>query len=121
MARGQLTLNASDAEHENEQYDEALAAFGLQQDPDQEPQEHDVCYLWPVNVEVFVLWRELQTQWRAGAAGVTGLDYTSVLAYLRGIAGFKPSQIKETFPLIQAMERATLIAFDEMRRENSDK
>lgn len=116
MALGQLKIqSASDAEHEEAEYDEALAAFGLQQDPDEDAHIDDVCYLWLVNVEVFMLWRNLQTQWRVGAAGITGLDYTAVLAYLRGIGGLKPKQITEAFPALQAMERATLNAIAEQR------
>jgi len=44
--------------------------------------------------------------------GATGLDYTSVLAYLRD-TGMKGKQRKQTFECICAAENATLRAWGE--------
>ena len=34
--------------------------------------------LWPENFEAWELWKEIETQWRAGPVGVIGLDYREV-------------------------------------------
>ena len=41
-------------------------------------------------------------------AGATGLDYTAVTAYLRDVVQLKRKDVAELFPLLQAMETATL-------------
>lgn len=88
--------------------------FGLQivtQDDDggDNPQpQRDLCYLWPDNVDTFNLWCQLQTQWRVGMSGATGLDYTAVAAYLRDVVGIKKKDLPERFAEIRAMEVATL-------------
>jgi len=64
--------------------------------------------LWPENVKTFNIWGQLQTQWRVGAAGATGLDYTAVTAYLRDVVGIKKKDLLERFEEIRAMEIATL-------------
>jgi len=115
-ARGQLqtttlSQNESDAD---EAFDEALAAFGLQRS------DADACeaiasvdaqnffYLWPCNVPVFRLWQKLRTQWRSGPCGYTGLDYASVIAYMRSVARIPSKQWDDTFSGLQAMETAAL-------------
>jgi hypothetical protein len=37
--------------------------------------ERFVIEVWPENWEAFSLFRDMQTQWRMGAMGATGLDY----------------------------------------------
>lgn len=61
--------------------------------------------LWPENVEALSVFMKLQTQWRYGMAGITGLDYSGVLAVLTfmGIA-----HTPDLFGKIQVMERAVL-------------
>lgn len=44
--------------------------------------EQQVEYLWPENVTAWRCWQEMQTQWRVGVAGATGLDYAGVVAYI---------------------------------------
>jgi hypothetical protein len=56
----------------------ALSGLGLL-DADQ---ESAVCYLWPDNVQAWFCWQGVQTQWRVGMGGPTGLDYAGVRAYL---------------------------------------
>jgi len=34
--------------------------------------------LWEINQGVWHVWQEVQTQWRAGAMGIIGLDYAEV-------------------------------------------
>ena len=86
--------------------DTALAAFGLVAEgaalPVAEP-----FYLWPELAPGFELWTQLQTQWRVGMAGPTGLDYSGVAAVMR-MLGLRPKVQRERLWQIQAMERAAL-------------
>ena len=116
QARGQLYIpNQGEDPDDTTEIDEAAAAFGLQitteEDDDEEdrPQpKQDLCYLWPDNVDTFNVWSQLQTQWRVGMSGATGLDYTAVAAYLRDVVGIKKKDLPERFAEIRAMEVATL-------------
>jgi hypothetical protein len=118
QARGQLYIpNQGEDPDDTTEIDEAAAMFGLQivtEDDDSDdggssPQpKQDLCYLWPCNVDTFNHWCQLQTQWRVGMSGATGLDYTAVTAYLRDIAGVKKKDLPERFAEIRAMEVATL-------------
>jgi hypothetical protein len=64
-------------------------------------------YLWRENWRVWCLWRELETQWHAGVAGPTGLDYAAVLPLIE--RRFRRArQRRDVFFLVQAMEEATL-------------
>lgn len=64
-------------------------------------------YLWPDCVLAWTHWCGVQTQWRTGMGGATGLDYAGVRAYLdeQGVAG---DERREVFGCIQAAERTTL-------------
>ena len=57
-------------------------------------------------------WQALQTQWRTGVAGATGLDYAGVKAYLDE-QGIKKTERREIFDGIQAAESGTLDAWGE--------
>ena len=50
----------------------------------------------------------MQTQWRVGMAGRTGLDYTAVLAYLRTVHGLRGEDLREVFDGLQGCELAIL-------------
>lgn len=114
QARGQLHIPQPGRANEPQaEFDEALAAFGLQEqgaDPDAATAAPtDKCYLWPCNVATFIVWQNLRTQWRVGPANkVTGLDYTAVNAYLVGILRVKPAERAALFAGLQAMEFSTL-------------
>lgn len=74
--------------------------------------EEDDVEIWPDNWPVFRLFNALGTQWRTGACGATGLDYTSirdVASYL----GIKKRQIPELFPDLQVMEAEALAVMAE--------
>lgn len=77
----------------------------------------EVEYLWPENVLAWRAWCELQTQWRVGMAGATGLDYAGVAAYLTetGVAG---EERQAMFAAIRAAEAAVLDVWAE-RRNNT--
>lgn len=91
---------------------ESASGFGLVVLP---PDEEDApaptadeIYLWPCNLPAWNCWHAIQTQWRIGMAGATGLDYPSVLAYLERIEGLNGPELRERFELMQACETVTL-------------
>jgi hypothetical protein len=59
-------------------------------------------------------WTALQTQWRTGVSGATGLDYAGVRAYLDE-CGLEGTNRAELWQAIQACELATLEAWAEAR------
>lgn len=86
--------------------DAALAAFGLVAEGCAVPRDEPF-YLAPELAPAFELWTQVQTQWRIGLAGPTGLDYCGVEAVMR-IQGLRPKVQRERLWQIQAMERAAL-------------
>lgn len=114
QARGQLYIPNPGGHNEPEaEYDEALAAFGLQEagadDGAAEAPPEDKCYLWPCNVATFIVWQALQTQWLFTPKGnPSGLNYKAVIDYLVKILRVKPKERTEVFNGLQAMEFASL-------------
>lgn len=70
-------------------------------------------YLWPCNVTAWNAFMGVQTQWRTGNAGVTGLDYAGVRADLLVLHPRKV--VAEIWPGIKACERAVLKVWNEER------
>lgn len=93
-----------------------LAAVGALDEPTgSDAQAGNTIYLWPECVEAWGHWNQLQTQWRVGVAGSTGLDYSGVRAYLDE-CGIEPGpERQELFSCIRACEVATLDAWAEQR------
>lgn len=101
----------------NNAWTAAVAQLGLLDQPAGER----VAYLWPDNVRTWSCWQGVQTQWRVGMGGATGLDYAGVRAFLdeQQLAG---DERREVFSGIQACERATLEVWAEQReRDEADK
>lgn len=95
----------------------AIAALGLLE---QQPAEH-VVYLWPDNVVAWNCWQGVQTQWRVGMGGATGLDYAGVRAFLDE-QDLQRDERREVFAGIQACEWATLEVWAEQReREQQER
>jgi hypothetical protein len=65
--------------------------------------------LWPENEPVYFLFCYMQTQWRAGAMGATGLDY-NVLHAKMGRMKLSADEFDELEADIQVMEYAALAA-----------
>jgi len=86
-----------------------MAMFGLTLDDIDEDVE-----VWPDNWPVFRLFNALGTQWRTGAGGATGLDYTSIRDVASYI-GIKKRQIPELFPDLQVMEAEALAVMAEAK------
>lgn len=109
QARGQLHIPQHPSTHdEPDPSQHAISGFGLQAPPDQAVPRPTLCYLWPCNLEVFDSWQRLQTQWREGMGGRSGLDYAAVLAYLREGCGLSGAALQQRFGLLQALERTAL-------------
>lgn len=68
--------------------------------------------LWPENEPSFTLFTNIQTQWRVGMNGASGLDYHGVGAAVQMMG---KTMTPELFSDIQIMERAALKA---MQRKN---
>jgi hypothetical protein len=84
-----------------------------------------VAYLWPCNVVSWACWQGVQTQWRVGPAGATGLDYAGVRAYLDEQLLERAAR-QDAFAGILACEAALLQVWqerrdaEELRREAED-
>lgn len=118
MALGELmSEDEADARASAEaaELDAAWAAFGVQREA---PQDRDVLafHLLPECVPVFQLWQQLQTQWRIGFAGPTGMDYGAVEAYLR-MSHNPLRRDPTTIGYLRGMESAALKVFAEKRAE----
>ena len=61
--------------------------------------------VWEENAQTFDLFCKLQTQWRTGFNGPTGLDYTATWTLIDRYNAINPV---ETFDDIRAMELAAL-------------
>lgn len=73
----------------------------------------DVYEVWPENWSAFVLFSDLQTQWRVGGmGGVIGLDYNVMFHKLdrMSLAGDDYAQLEDH---IHAMERQALTTMNE--------
>ncbi|CAJ0740814.1 DUF1799 domain-containing protein [Ralstonia mannitolilytica] len=80
-----------------------LAAFGLASE-DIQP---EVVEIWPENVEIVDVFAHLHTQWRMGARGPIGLDYTAIPAVLQ-LLQVPADRHAEVFAGIRIMEHAAL-------------
>lgn len=69
--------------------------------------------VWPDNWQAVRVFRAMRTQWRVGAVGPTGLDYSALQEVWRRLK-VAPSDRDETFELIQIMEE---VALEEMTRK----
>ena len=121
MARGRFANDEDEDEDEPEDEAQArlartLAAAGLVAEGRiwRPPSAREDFALWPECVPVWRLWCALQTQWRVGFAGATGMDYPAALALIDR-AFLRPRQRREAFDCIRGMERAALEAFAEAR------
>lgn len=75
-------------------------------------------YLWPEHVRAFEAFKGLQTQWRVGMQGATGLDHAAVLAALHAT---QPRRlVAQLYREIQVLELATLGYWHEERKRKTD-
>ena len=127
LARGLLSFTgaaqAGTTEEEDHLRQEA-AQWGLALAPEENPAApapaaapQRTFYLWPENRQAFELWTALQTQWRIGMEGATGLAYEGVQAELAlGRWGHKRHR-RRLYSAVKCMERAALEAWATLRAE----
>lgn len=119
MARGEL-ISADEADArasaKASELDAAWAAFGVQNEATQESEDFPEFHLLPECVPMFMLWQEVQTQWRSGMGGPTGMDYSGVEAYMR-MAHNSLRRDPETIHMLRGMERAALKVYGEKQAE----
>ncbi|MPQ85507.1 hypothetical protein F0170_16815 [Pseudomonas sp. MAFF 730085] len=89
---------------------EQLAAFGLDASDMEEAFE-----VWPCVWPAFRLFDGLSTQWRTGACGATGIDYTAITSVAE-LIGMKKKQLREIFPDLQIMEAEALLVMSEQSK-----
>jgi hypothetical protein len=97
-----------------DQYAQALAFFGVE-----DPQADDFlarasavpnrdAEIWPDQQIPVLLFCSLLTQWRMGASGPVGLDY-SVLPTVESRLGITPEQADQAFADLQVLEDEALV------------
>jgi hypothetical protein len=116
LARGQLRLRAEDSEAEPaESISDALAAFGLEAETEDDLEVEEAFYIWPENVASFNAWLGVQTQWNTDNGVRTGLNYPGVEAYLRMSGRVRRKALPELLLELQAMETAALNEWNKER------
>ena len=73
-------------------------------------------WLWPENRPVWELWLAVQTQWRVGMAGATGLDYSAVAAVMH-LQGVPRKERPELLALLRVLEGEALEYWAQQRKE----
>ena len=63
--------------------------------------------VWPDNWDAFEVFAAMQTQWRTGMSGATGLDYSALEPVMR-LQGIKKRDQTEVFSGVRVMEIAAL-------------
>ncbi|WP_431978598.1 DUF1799 domain-containing protein [Pseudomonas fungipugnans] len=89
---------------------EALAAFGLSL----RDLPEEICEVWPDVWPAFQVFEAMSTQWRTGACGATGLDYTSIRD-VAGFLGLTRAQVTDIFHDLRVMEAEALRVMAEQR------
>lgn len=87
-----------------------LASMGIPQDKWDQMRGEAVTDIWPENWAALEVFSALQTQWRVGMAGPTGLDY-AVLPVVMDLQGIAPAERAECFAGVQEMESEALKIF----------
>ena len=118
-AAGDIDTRQDDDQEEPELH-QAAAVFGLVIQYEERAPEY--VYLWPENVATWRVWMGLQTQWHAGFAGPTGLDYAELRravadACPRGARASAARRRADMTAALQAMERAVLTVWDSQKKK----
>lgn len=86
--------------------------FGLT--PEDFPELEDEFGIWPDNVPAVETFIAMQTQWRVGMAGATGLDYTALPAVL-SLVGVPADEHPDTFDCLRVMEAQAMTEMEKRR------
>lgn len=65
--------------------------------------------VWPENRQAVIVFMAMQTQWRTGMNGYTGLDYSALPEVWR-VTGTRRTQRKDVFMNLRIIELAALAA-----------
>ena len=84
-----------------------LASMGIPQDKWDQMRGEAVTDIWPENWAALEVFSALQTQWRVGMAGPTGLDYAGVRAVM-DLQAIPSDAHPALFQDLQALEREHL-------------
>lgn len=90
-----------------------MAALGF--DPEDFDDDESEIEIWECNADAFNVFEAMGSQWRAGMAGATGLDY-AVLPVVMDMVGVDKDSRTEVFSSVRIMENAAL----EQMAENRD-
>ncbi|MEO8640968.1 DUF1799 domain-containing protein [Pseudomonas sp.] len=72
------------------------------------------CEVWPDNWSAFKVFEAMTTQWRTGACGATGLDYSAIRS-VASFLGLNRRQVVDIFPDIRVMEAEALRVMADQR------
>lgn len=86
--------------------------YGLS--PEDFPDLDDTVEVWPDNEAALDVFAAMQTQWRVGFAGATGLDYSALPAVL-ALCEIPPEQHPDTFDCLRIMEAEALVVMESKR------
>lgn len=73
----------------------------------EEDYEADPVEVWPENLPVVGVFQAMETQWRVGMEGATGLDYNALPTVLR-LTRVPRAKWPDVFEDLRTMERAAL-------------
>ncbi len=90
----------------------ALAVFGLT--PEDFPELDDTVEIWPDNDTAVRVFCAMQSQWRVGFAGATGMDYAALPAVL-SLLGIPADEHPDTFDCLRVMEAEALTVMESKR------
>jgi hypothetical protein len=88
--------------------------------PDSAQPQQQIAYLWPCNVHAWQCWQSVQTQWRVGPGGATGLDYAGAMAHLQTAHQLRGKKLRNVWACITAAEAATLEVWAQQRKDRED-
>jgi hypothetical protein len=78
-------------------------------------QSSAVTEIWPENLAPFEVFSAMQTQWRTGMAGPTGLDYAA-LPVVMDLQHIATKDRPDVFGALQVMESEALKTFSEQQK-----
>jgi len=116
-ARGELS---GEEQAQDDHFDDALAAFGLELEGAVPRERGPVFYLWPEHVPAWNFFCACRTQWRHGFEGPTGLDYAGVECLMDQFSLPRRRRLK-LWPLVRAAESGYLQGLSERREAEREK
>jgi hypothetical protein len=92
-----------------------LSAMGIPQDKWDQMRGESILPIWPENWAAVEVFSAMQTQWRVGMNGPTGLDYTALPPVMDLLAVQEKDERAECFAGMRVMEREALEVFGRNR------